>query len=86
MKDDKCSALRALVERLDWQTAERNDVKVASKVAIQREADTVHRLDLGGLLDVFMVFLGQIGFIDYLAEDINTPYSCLMGHLEPQTA
>lgn len=59
--------LETLLERLDWQTAERDDLKVASIVAVERKMDTVHRLDQGGLLDIFMVFLDQIGFIKYLA-------------------
>lgn len=68
MKDDQRTALKTLLERLDWQTAERDDVKVAKDVAVKREADSVYRLSHGGVLDVFMVFLSQIGFIDYLTK------------------
>ncbi len=65
--DRRSDALATLLERLDWKAAERDDMKVASRVAVDREADAVYRLAHGGLLDVFMAFLDQIGFVDYLS-------------------
>lgn len=59
---------RALFERLDWQVAGRDDPQVAAALATQAEVDAVYRLDQAGLLDIFMVYLTEIGFIDYLSQ------------------
>ncbi|BAS28061.1 hypothetical protein [Limnochorda pilosa] len=53
-------------ERLDWQVAERDDARLARAVAEHRELDAVHNLEEGGLLDGFMAFLREIGFLAYL--------------------
>ncbi len=64
--DQLNNARRALFERLDWSVAERDDARVASVVAQHDEFDDIFSLDQAGLLDGFMDFLGDVGFLSHL--------------------
>src|SRR3972149_4836742 len=54
---------RTVVERLDWQTAERDDNTVAQAIHEGEELDAVYNLDEAGLLDEFYHFLEMIGLL-----------------------
>jgi hypothetical protein len=55
-----------LAERLCWQVARRDDVRVARRLYRKQVVDGVYRLDEGGLLDDFFYFLHQLGVVDLL--------------------
>ncbi|MCK9222423.1 MAG: transposase [Limnochordia bacterium] len=59
-------ARKAMFERIGWEVAERNDEAVAKTVANREPIDSVHNLDQAGLLDAFLAFLREIGFMDFL--------------------
>lgn len=56
----------AVVERLSWQPATRNDAAVAAVVAAGAEVDAVHTLEEVGLLDAWYHYLDEIGVVDLL--------------------
>lgn len=64
---DKQAPIQALLERLHWGYAERDDNRVAHSLVHDRAIDEVHSLSQGGLLDGFMAFLQECRFMDYLA-------------------
>ena len=64
----KLEARKALFERLGWEVAERDDKAVAKAVANREPLDSVHNLDQAGLLDAFLAFLREIGFMAFLEE------------------
>ena len=43
----------AVVERLSWQTAQRDDMRVAKALHGEQEIDAMHELSEAGLLDEF---------------------------------
>ena len=63
---DELKTKRALFERIGWDVAERDDRAVAAAVAAREEIDIVHNLDQAGLLDAFMAYLREIGFLAFL--------------------
>src|SRR5690606_7922782 len=63
---DELKTKRALFERIGWDLAERDDHAVAAAVAAREEIDIVHNLDQAGLLDAFMAYLREIGFLAFL--------------------
>lgn len=65
--ESKGAALQAIFERLHWGYAERDDAFVAAKIVDQNEVDEVHNLNEGGLLDGFVAFLKDCGFMECLA-------------------
>ncbi len=58
---------QALVERLDWRIASRDDAAVAQALASGAEVEEVYALEAGALLDGFWAFLGEVGVQDLLA-------------------
>ena len=64
----KLEARKALFERLGWEVAERDDKAVAKAVANREPLDSVHNLNQAGLLDAFLAFLREIGFMAFLEE------------------
>src|SRR5260370_38462524 len=57
---------QALVERLDWRIASRDDAAVAQALASGAEVGEGYALEAGALLDGFWAFLGEVGGQDLL--------------------
>lgn len=56
----------AVVERLSWQTAQRDDRRVAQALDGEQEIDAMHELSEAGLLDEFFHFLEQLGVMQVI--------------------
>ena len=61
-----------LAERLCWQAARRDDLRVARRLYRRQVVDGVYRLDEGALLDDFFYFLQQLGVVDWLSDVRST--------------
>jgi hypothetical protein len=59
-----------LAERLCWQVARRDDVRVARRLYRKQLVDGVYPLDAGALLDEFFQFLQELGVVALL-EDVR---------------
>ena len=57
-----------LAERLCWESARRDDSRVARRLYRKQWVDGVYRLDEGALLDDFFHFLQAIGVMALLEE------------------
>jgi DDE family transposase len=57
---------QTLAERLCWQAARRDDLRVARQLYRKQVVDGVYRLDEGALLDDFFYFLHELGVVDLL--------------------
>ena len=53
----------AVMERLNWQLAWRDDGRVAQALYAGEEIEEMHELSEAGLLDEFFVFLEEIGMM-----------------------
>src|SRR3954471_13390010 len=53
----------AVMERLNWQLAWRDDARVAQALYAGEEIEEMHELSEAGLLDEFFVFLEEIGLM-----------------------
>src|SRR6266536_4110548 len=53
----------AVMERLNWQLARRDDKRVAQALYAGEEIEEMHELSEAGLLDEFFVFLEEIGMM-----------------------
>ncbi|HET8852119.1 MAG TPA: hypothetical protein VFN02_06305, partial [Ktedonobacteraceae bacterium] len=53
----------AVMERLSWQLAYRDDARVGQALYAGEEIEEMHELSEAGLLDEFFVFLEQIGMM-----------------------
>jgi hypothetical protein len=62
----------AVMERLNWQLAWRDDRRVAQALYAGEEIEEMHELSEAGLLDEFLVFLEQIGMMAVL-EGLELP-------------
>src|SRR5205807_4463168 len=62
----------AVLERLSWQLAYRDDAHVAQALSAGEEIEEMHELSEAGLLDEFFVFLEQIGMMAAL-EQLELP-------------
>jgi len=62
----------AVMERLGWQTATRDDQAVARALYAGEEIDAIYELSEAGLLDEFFVFLEQIGMMEAI-EQLKLP-------------
>ncbi len=58
----------AVLERLSWQWASRDDAQVAQALYAGAEVEEIHELSEAGLLDEFFVFLEQIGMMGVLEQ------------------
>src|SRR5712691_10384726 len=56
----------AVMERLNWQLAWRDDARVAQALYAGEEIEEMHQLSEAGLLDEFFVFLEEIGMMAVL--------------------
>jgi len=57
-----------LAERLCWQVAQRDDVRVARRLYRKQVVDGVYRLDAGALLDEFFQFLEELEVLTLLQQ------------------
>ncbi len=55
-----------LAERLCWEVARRDDLRIARRLYRKQEVDGVYRLDEGAVLDDFFHFLQSIGTMSLL--------------------
>src|SRR5713101_6802988 len=62
----------AVMERLSWQLARRDDKRVAQALYAGEEVEEMHELSEAGLLDEFFVFLEEIGLMGVL-EQLDLP-------------
>src|SRR5690348_11612537 len=62
----------AVLERLSWQLARRDDRRVAQALYAGEELEEMHELSEAGLLDEFFVFLEEIGLMGVL-EQLDLP-------------
>ncbi len=66
------SSSSAVMERLNWQLAWRDDERVAQALYQGDEIEEMHELSEAGLLDEFFVFLEQVGMMAVL-ERVELP-------------
>ena len=59
-------------ERLQWQTAGRDDAQVAQAIHAGADLDALHELSEAGLLDEFFHFLDTLGVLR-LVEELTLP-------------
>jgi hypothetical protein len=64
----EASELSAVLERLNWQLARRDDKRVAQGLYAGEAIEEMHELSEAGLLDEFFVFLEQIGMMARLEQ------------------
>src|SRR6266702_2580022 len=62
----------AVLERLSWQLARRDDERVAQALYAGEEIEEMHELSEAGLLDEFFVFVEEIGMMGVL-EQLELP-------------
>src|SRR6266849_5105629 len=62
----------AVLERLSWQLARRDDKRVAQALYAGEELEEMHELSEAGLLDEFFVFLEEIGMLA-VVEQLELP-------------
>ena len=58
----------AVMERLNWQLAFRDDERVAQALYAGEEIEEMHELSEAGLLDEFFVFVEQVGMMAVLEQ------------------
>ncbi len=58
----------AVMERLSWQLAYRDDARVAQGLYAGEEIEEIHELSEAGLLDEFFVFVQDIGMMAVLEQ------------------
>jgi hypothetical protein len=68
MRHTKDELAQNVAERLCWEVARRDDIRVARRLYRKQEVDGVYRLDEGAVLDDCFHFLDQIGVMALLAE------------------
>ncbi len=62
----------AVMERLSWQLAYRDDARVGQALYVGAEIEEMHELSEAGLLDEFFVFVEEIGMMAVL-EQLQLP-------------
>src|SRR3989442_6108953 len=65
---EKQSESSAVMERLSWQLAWRDDERVAQALYAGEEMEEIHELSEAGLLDEFFVFVEEIGMMAVLEQ------------------
>ena len=65
-RNQEVSEPSAVIERLNWQLAWRDDGRVAQALYAGEEIEEMHELSEAGLLDEFFVFLEEIGMMAML--------------------
>src|SRR5438105_13349838 len=71
-RSEEPSEPSAVMERLSWQLARRDDGRVAQALYAGEEIEEMHELSEAGLLDEFFVFLEEIGMMAVL-ERVELP-------------
>jgi len=66
-RSEEQSPPSAVMERLNWQLARRDDGRVAQALYAGEEIEEMHELSEAGLLDEFFVFLEEIGMMAVVA-------------------
>ncbi len=66
--DEEKSKPSAVMERLNWQLAWRDDARVAQALYAGEEVEEMHELSEAGLLDEFFVFVEEIGMMAVLEQ------------------
>src|SRR5947209_16853801 len=67
-RSEEPSPPSAVMERLNWQLAWRDDGRVAQALYAGEEIEEMHELSEAGLLDEFFVFLEEIGLMALLEQ------------------
>src|SRR2546425_10135445 len=67
-RSQEASEPSAVMERLNWQLAWRDDGRVAQALYAGEEIEEMHELSEAGLLDEFFVFLQEIGMMEALEQ------------------
>src|SRR5437868_13528177 len=67
-RSEEPSPPSAVMERLNWQLARRDDQRVAQALYAGEEIEELHELSEAGLLDEFFVFLEQVGLMPIIEE------------------
>ena len=62
------SEVSAVMQRLSWQLACRDDRRVAQALYAGEEIEEMHELSEAGLLDEFFVFVEQVGMMAVLEQ------------------
>jgi hypothetical protein len=70
--DQEANEPSAVIERLNWQLAWRDDGQVAQALSAGEEIEEMHELSEAGLLDEFFVFVEDIGLMAVL-EQLKLP-------------
>jgi hypothetical protein len=78
MEQSREELTQNLAERLCWQAARRDDVRVARRLYRKQVIDGVYRLDEGALLDDFFHFLHELGVADWLTDVQGTAIQRVM--------
>jgi hypothetical protein len=68
MKQTRAAMAQNLAERLCWQAARRDDLRVAWRLDRRQMVNGVYQLDEGAVLDDFFYFLHELGVVDWLGE------------------
>jgi hypothetical protein len=68
MDQTRAEIAQNLAERLCWQVARRDDVRVARRLYRKQLVDGVYQLDEGALLDDFFYFLQELGVGNWLGD------------------
>src|SRR5437868_5254257 len=71
-RSEEPSPPSAVMERLNWRVARRDDGRVAQALYAGEEIEQMHELSEAGLLDEFFVFLENIGLME-VVERLELP-------------
>ncbi len=71
-RSEEPSEPSAVMERLNWQLAWRDDARVAQALYAGEELEEMHQLSEAGLLDEFFAFLEEIGMMA-VVEQVKLP-------------
>src|SRR5713226_10272139 len=71
-RSEEPSEHSAVMERLNWRRAWRDDERVAQAIYAGEELEEMHELSEAGLLDEFFVFLEEIGMMA-VVEQLELP-------------
>jgi hypothetical protein len=78
MEQTREAIAQNLAERLCWQAARRDDVRIARRLYRKQVIDGVYRLDEGAVLDDFFHFLHELGVADWLTDVQGTAIQRVM--------
>src|SRR5947209_20191374 len=67
-RSEEQSPPSAVMERLNWRVARRDDKRVAQAIYNGEEIEEMHELSEAGLLDEFFAFLEEVGMMTSFEE------------------